>query len=82
MARNSIIPTPMARDWKESGGNRNSHDLPYMAGGPLNPAFVEEIMGYEIGWTVCEDWATPSSRSKHEWPSEDLRDYRELHPGD
>lgn len=27
----------------------------------LNPAFVEALMGFPIGWTDCELWATPSS---------------------
>ena len=27
----------------------------------LSPAFVEALMGFPIGWTDCEAWATPSS---------------------
>jgi hypothetical protein len=30
--------------------------------GQLNPTWVEWLMGYPLGWTVCEDWATASSR--------------------
>jgi hypothetical protein len=30
--------------------------------GRLNPQWVEWLMGYPIGWTDCEDSATPSSR--------------------
>jgi hypothetical protein len=31
-------------------------------GGALNPAWVEWLMGYPLGWTVCEGWVTRSSR--------------------
>lgn len=31
--------------------------------GQLNPAFVEWLMGYQIGHTDLPDWATPSSRN-------------------
>lgn len=58
MASRGLIPTPMARNWKGSGGaNRESPDLPLTMGGALNPPFVEEIMGYPIGHTELEDWA-------------------------
>jgi hypothetical protein len=30
--------------------------------GQLNPEFVEWLMGFPLGWTVCEPSATPSSR--------------------
>lgn len=61
------LPTPMARDWKGSGGkNRNSVDLPRTMGGPLNPQFVEELMGYPIGWTESADWAMQWYRCKQE----------------
>ncbi len=32
--------------------------------GQLNPTWVEWLMGYPIEWTVCADWATPSSQRK------------------
>jgi len=35
------------------------------ATGQLNPAWVEWLMGYPIGWTELKDWATPSSRKSH-----------------
>jgi len=41
--------------------------------GSLNPAWVEWLMGYPTGHTVCADWATPSSRKsrlKSSAPSE------------
>ncbi len=33
-----------------------------MAGGALNPTWVEWLMGYPLGWTVLKDWATRLSR--------------------
>src|SRR5262249_32874729 len=30
--------------------------------GSLNPTWVEWLMGFPLGWTVCEAWATRSSR--------------------
>lgn len=52
MASRGVLPTPMARDWKGSAGsNRQSPDLSLTMGGSLNPQFVEELMGFRIGWT-------------------------------
>jgi hypothetical protein len=31
-------------------------------GGALNPTWVEWLMGFPLGWTVCERWVTRSSR--------------------
>jgi hypothetical protein len=53
--------TPTATDykgptnWKAAGRNgpqRLSDSLPTGAGMYLNPSFVEEMMGFPIGWTV------------------------------
>jgi len=49
-------PTPVARDWKGVG---RAHQLPTVlaptgAAIYLNPSFVEEMMGYPVGWTVSE----------------------------
>lgn len=48
-------PTPTARDWREGGyaadRRRNSPGLPTVAGGPLNPSWVELLMGLPDGWT-------------------------------
>jgi hypothetical protein len=30
--------------------------------GSLNPTWVEWLMGFPLGWTVCDPLATPSSR--------------------
>jgi hypothetical protein len=63
LAMKGMIPTPTARDWKNSIGSdvgRHTETLAHWAyklsgiRGPLNPAFVEEIMGFPIGWTDCE----------------------------
>lgn len=65
LARRGLIPTPMARDGR--GGtskNRNSKILPDMVNGPLNPAFVEELMGYRIGWTALSASVIPWYQSK------------------
>ena len=35
------------------------------ATGQLNPAWVEWLMGYPMGWTDLKDWATQSSRRSH-----------------
>ncbi len=72
MASRGLIPTPMARDWKGSGGaNRESPDLSFTMGGNLNPRFVEEIMGYPVGHTSLKDWAMQWYRSKRKSRSKD-----------
>jgi len=63
----SILPTPTARDYKDSGENMNYKKAAEKGRLPsvivesrstqtgkdtnLNPHFVEEMMGYPIGWT-------------------------------
>ena len=53
-------PTPLARDYKDNGTRTNyarqrpggeGPALPRAAGGPLNPAWVEWLMGFPVGWT-------------------------------
>ncbi len=59
------FPTPTARDWRSGKGRKpNGHTphLPEQVGGQLNPTWVEWLMGFEAGWTDCEDSETPSSR--------------------
>ena len=59
----TTLPTPTARDWKHGSSRQlnnprspNLNDL--MAGtgegSLLNPCFVEEMMGYPVGWTDIE----------------------------
>jgi hypothetical protein len=72
MAKHSLWPTPMARDWKGAGGkNRNSIDLPKAVGGQLNPTWVEWLMGYPIDHTALSAWVIPWFRYKREKRSKD-----------
>lgn len=68
-----LWPTMTAREYRNSRGQkedgRAQDNLAAKAckgtnpqDGCLNPAWVEWLMGYPIGHTVCEDSATPSCR--------------------
>lgn len=66
--------TPKARDHKgrntpkRHGRHSVSIDIQVAENGHhgfLNPAFVEAIMGYSLGWTALEDWAIRWFRPKH-----------------
>lgn len=59
-----LLPTPKSRDFKGSGGNMKSPDLAHMVGGSLNPEFVEELMGFKIGWTELDVLGTQWFRNK------------------
>lgn len=64
------LPTPTTRDWKDGSqqacANTPANGLlgreihqrvgSSLTGEPslLNPSFVEEMMGYPVGWTDCE----------------------------
>ena len=69
MARKGMLPTPAGRDWRhpnkkpysERGGGTKGEQLPNAIGGPLNPRFVEWLMGFPDGWTDLEPLETPSS---------------------
>ena len=60
-------PTPTGRDHKDTGDCENVPDNallgrvvgPTKASGSLNPAWVEWLMGYEIGWTDLNHSETP-----------------------
>jgi len=64
----SWLPTPTVQDAANNGGpaqfRRNSLPLNAVVGGPLNPAWVEWLMGWPIGWTGldpletgrCQQW--------------------------
>lgn len=60
-----MFPTPTVQDAENCGGpsqsERNTPPLNAVAGGSLNPQFVEWLMGYPLGWTDCEVSETPSS---------------------
>ena len=75
-----IWATPTARDWKDGADPSDKTPTnallgrqaprvtgaasPNTSGLRLNPNFVEWLMGFPEGWTVCEPSATLSSRSK------------------
>ncbi len=55
--------TPTARDWRSGKASqatmeRNSRPLSEQVGGSLNPAWVEWLMGWPIGWTDLKPLAT------------------------
>jgi hypothetical protein len=51
------VPTPTAQDANNNGGpaqmERNALPLNAVAGGALNPTWVEWLMGWPLGWTDC-----------------------------
>tara|TARA_Y100001972_G_C7468580_1_gene238743 strand:+ start:136 stop:474 length:339 start_codon:yes stop_codon:yes gene_type:complete len=67
----ALLPTPTARDYKDSGPNMNYKKAAEKGRLPgvmvesrlnktgkdtyLNPRFVEEMMGYPIGYTEVQD---------------------------
>tara|TARA_Y100001938_G_scaffold4574_1_gene5735 strand:- start:154 stop:471 length:318 start_codon:yes stop_codon:yes gene_type:complete len=67
----ALLPTPTARDYKDSGPNMNYKKAAKKGRLPgvivesrsnktgndtyLNPRFVEEMMGYPIGYTEVQD---------------------------
>ena len=61
-----MFPTPTTQDASNKGGSsqyeRNYLPMNAIVGGQLNPTWVEWLMGYPLGWTVCEGWETRSSR--------------------
>lgn len=74
-ALESAWPTPTARDWKSGSASpetleRNARPLSEVMRtqqpGPLNPAWVEALMGFPLGWTdpgppAAESPSTPGS---------------------
>jgi hypothetical protein len=64
-------PTPLASDWKShSPAKKATNSRPLREeigasdGGPLNPAWVEWLMGWPIGHTASRVWATGKCRSQ------------------
>ena len=55
----AFYPTPTTQDAKNNGSKsqmeRNSLPLNSVAGGKLNPEWVEWLMGYPVGWTDLKD---------------------------
>lgn len=62
MARHNLWPTPTRQDASNNAGpsqmRRNSLPLNAAIGGPLNPDWVEWLMGWPIGWTALEPLGT------------------------
>ena len=59
--------TPAARDYRDTGTSPSEHKRhspgnAALAGGSLNPAWVEALMGFPAGWT---DIAGPQDAAKH-----------------
>jgi len=59
-----LLPTPTANDAKNNAGpsqyQRHAEALNVIAGGPLNPEWVEWLMGFPVGWTALERSVTLS----------------------
>lgn len=57
-----LLPTPTCQDAKNNGSQsqqkRNSKPLNAVAGGALNPDWVEWLMGWPIGWTALKPLET------------------------
>ena len=62
LRRMQTYPTPTCQDAKNNGSpsqkRRRTPPLNAVCGGPLNPEFVEWLMGWPIGWTDCEPLET------------------------
>jgi hypothetical protein len=62
----AMFPTPTVQDASNNGGpsqyQRNSLPLNAVAGGALNPTWVEWLMGFPLGWTALDASETPSCR--------------------
>ena len=62
-------PTPTACAGQNPGAHgQGGQNLATVAGGQLNPTWVEWLMGYPSEWTVLEDWAMQWCRPKREKP--------------
>jgi len=65
-------PTPASRDFRhpnalsfaERGGETKGEQLPNAIGGPLNPDWVEWLMGFPIGWTRTKAGASSPRKSR------------------
>lgn len=78
----SSWPTPCARDWKDSPGqkDRGGRDDSKLAmrvfrennSGQLSPMWVEWLMGYRIGWTELNALVIPLFRYKSKRRSKNL----------
>lgn len=63
--KGAMWPTPTSRDWRsescspefqaERDAETRGKTLPWVAGGSLNPTWVEALMGYPVGFTDLSD---------------------------
>ena len=62
--RDFLLPTPMSDDtgFRREKYAQGGTALSTATGGPLNPTWVEWLMGFPLGWTDLGDSATRSSR--------------------
>ena len=67
VAVRTLYPTPTCQDASNNGGpsqmKRNTPPLNAVAGGALNPVWVEWLMGWPLGWTDCD----PLEMDKYRW---------------
>lgn len=81
----SLLPTPTCRDYKggtiariQQGNPKRALDCEMQCYGlKLQPAFVEWMQGFPIGWTVSDALEMPSSRSKSTRSSKQLQKPKE-----
>ncbi len=61
MARKGLLPTPTIKgNYNRAGASARSGDgLATVIGGPLNPRFLEWLMGFPDEWTASDSAATP-----------------------
>jgi hypothetical protein len=75
-------PTQTAHNSKEGAFpaefTRNTPTLAARAGGALNPDWVEWLMGWPIGWTVCDAQETDKCRKRPRKRSENSPNASEL----
>jgi hypothetical protein len=58
-------PTSSEHKYRLKGNSQASNSLNALAGGKLNPEFVEWLMGWPIGWTDLEHAETESFLIRH-----------------
>jgi hypothetical protein len=62
IARLEMFKTPTAAPFSHGGSGGELHKQIAPNGGPLNPTWVEWLMGFPLGWTDLPASETPSSR--------------------
>lgn len=62
-----LLPTPTVQDAHNNASpsqlRRHAKALNVVAGGRLNPRWVEWLMGWPIGWVSCDSLAMDKYRS-------------------